>query len=445
MVRLPPPPVLSQRRVVVTGLGLVTPLGVGVAHVWGRLVAGHGAVTALEGPSFAPLPSRVAAQVPRGGAAGEFDAAAHVPAAQRSSAGIDFIAFALAAAGEALQHARLLQPQPPGGGCYYRAERVGVSLGSGVGGLADTAAAAAAMAAEPAAGHRRLSPFLVPRLLTNMAAGHVGIRWGLTGPVLAPSTACATGAHAVGDAFRLIKHGHADAMVAGGSEACVHPLALAGFARARALSTARNGAPGLASRPFDARRDGFVLGEGAGALVLEEREAALARGAPVLAELRGYGACGDAHHITAPAEDGGGAVRAMRAALAEGGLSGAQVAYVNAHATSTPAGDVIEARAIDEVLRAGGGGRGGGGGAPLVSSTKGAIGHLLGAAGAVEAVFTVLALQHVSARSLCARALIAGWRTCAARTLQSHPHTSITQSTPTCLICLFVSAGYRPA
>lgn len=397
--RLPPPPALPQRRVVVTGAGLVTPLGVGVEHTWRRLVAGDVAVGALSGPRFDALPSRVAGVVPRGKAPGQFDVDAHVPRALKSAGSVEFVAFALAAAAEALAAAGLPLGGGDGGGGApqqphaYARERVGVALGSGIGGIADTVAAAEAMAADPAGGHRRVSPFFVPRILANMAAGHVGIAWGLKGPQHAASTACATGAHAIGDAFRFIKHGHADAMVAGGSEACVHPIALAGFSRAKALSTRHNDDPARASRPFDATRDGFVLGEGAGVVVLEERSSALARGAPILAEVRGYGAAGDAHHITSPAEDGNGALRCMRAALAEGGLQPHHVGYVNAHATSTPLGDAIEARAIDALL---GGGAGEGRLAPpLVSSTKGAVGHLLGAAGAVEAVFALLALQRV--------------------------------------------------
>jgi 3-oxoacyl-[acyl-carrier-protein] synthase II len=269
---------------------------------------------------------------------------------------------------------------------------VGVSIGSGVGALDEVGAAAVALAAggRDNEGQRKISPYFVPRVLVNMAAGHVSMRWRLRGPQHAASTACATGAHAIGDAFRLIQHGDADAMVAGGSEAAVHTLAVAGFSRAKALATKYNEQPRLASRPFDARRDGFVLGEGAGVVVLEDMDTALARGAPIYAEIRGYGCSGDAHHITAPKEDGGAAYRCMSAALAEGGLAASQIDYVNAHATSTPRGDEVEARALANLFR----GRPPGASRVAVSSTKGAIGHLLGAAGAVEAIFTILAIKH---------------------------------------------------
>jgi 3-oxoacyl-[acyl-carrier-protein] synthase II len=312
-----------------------------------------------------------------------------VPAAEfaawRHAAGIDakrnspFMAFALAAASEAVEDAGLDLSTPEA------RRRTGVALGAGMSRPCEIAEAGAA-AAEGRL--RRLSPFFVPRILNNMAAGAVGIRLGLQGPNHAVSTACATGVHAIGDAFRMIQRGDADAMLAGGSEACIDAVSLGGFSRLRALSTAFNGRPEAASRPFDAERDGFVIGEGAGVLVLEEAGAAAARGARVYAEVRGYGLSGDGHHITQPHPEGEGAALAMARALAGSGVPLEAVAYLNAHATSTPMGDEIEQAAVLRVfgpqLAA----------ALAVSSTKGATGHLLGAAGAVEAAFTVLALAR---------------------------------------------------
>lgn len=472
-----------------TGLGAVTPLAVGAIASWNRLLQGAVATRALPPALYGIFPAQVAATVERGTGSGQFNAAAYIDKANVRTQGPDYIAFALAAAYEALRDARLLHVDGGdgldvnggGSGAFpaqsarlrtdvpLNLDRFGVALGSGIGGINEIAETAELLAGPPPqqstgaaaagaprrsssgagasppseAGYRRMSPFFVPRILCNMAAGHVSIRYGLRGPNHAASTACATGAHAIGGAFRFIKHGDAELMLAGGTEACISPIAIAGFAKARALATRYNGTPGAASRPFDAGRDGFVLGEGSGVLVLEELEHALARGAPIYAEVRGYGACGDANHITAPAEDGNGALRCMQAALAEGGLSPRHVGYVNAHATSTPLGDQIEGHGIGRLFgsaktaarlglpagpqqRAGSGagaGAGSGGsaaaaadtaceeqpcasasgssssgGAPhcrvAVSSTKGAIGHLLGAAGAVEAIFTVLAVAR---------------------------------------------------
>lgn len=262
----------------------------------------------------------------------------------------------------------------------------GVAFGSGIGSIEDTATTATTLSSK---GYRGVSPFFVPRILANMAAGHISIKYDFQGPNHAVSTACATGAHAIGDAFRFIKYGDADCMLAGASEASINAITLAGFSKLRGLSTKYNDNPSQASRPFDEGRDGFVLGEGAGCVVLEELEAARARGAKIYAEIRGYGLSGDANHITAPHESGSGAVRAMQASLAESGCSVEDVGYVNAHATSTPLGDEIEANAIATVFS--------GKSTPVqVSSTKGATGHLLGAAGTVEAIFAVLALEHVS-------------------------------------------------
>lgn len=388
----------------------MTPLGVGVEHVWSKLLQGGIGVSALPAERYGTLPSRVAAVVPRGSAPGGFNSATIVDKAGARTQGPDYIAFALGAAREALSQAGFivggtgkdadsLKP-----GFSFNRDRAGVAIGCGIGGISESAETAEqlvdgsteklAAGGRPAtdAGYRKVSPFFVPRILANMPAGHVSIRYGLRGPNHAAATACASGAHAVGDAFRFIKHGDADMMLAGGTEACVSPLALAGFARARALATAFNDHPARASRPFDVKRDGFVLGEGAAVLVLEAADHALARGARILAEVRGYGACGDAHHITAPAEDGSGAYRCMSAALAEGGLSPQHVDYVNAHATSTPIGDAIEAAGLARLFRGTDGSSTGQ--KVAVSSTKGAIGHLLGAAGAVEAAFAALAVAN---------------------------------------------------
>lgn len=264
-----------------------------------------------------------------------------------------------------------------------RANRTGVAIGSGISDLDEIAAAGALIASGQ---YRKLSPYFVPRILTNLPAGHVSMRFDLRGPNHSVATACTTGLHAVGDAYCMVARGAADVMVAGGTEACVSPIAFAGFCRTRALSTRFNAEPERASRPFDSQRDGFVLGEGAGVVVLEELEHARARGAAVHAEVVGYGMSGDAHHVTAPAVNGRGAELCMRAALRDAGLRETSVGHVNAHATSTPAGDEAESKAIGRVF--GDHGRG-----VLVSAPKGAIGHLLGAAGSVEAIFTVLAVR----------------------------------------------------
>jgi 3-oxoacyl-[acyl-carrier-protein] synthase II len=261
-----------------------------------------------------------------------------------------------------------------------------VAFGSGIGSIEDTASTAITLSSK---GYRGVSPFFVPRILSNMAAGHISIKYGFQGPNYAVATTCATGAHAIGDAFRFVKYGDADCMLAGASESSINAITFAGFSKLRGLSTAFNDGPAKASRPFDVDRDGFVLGEGAGCVVLEELESARARGAKIYAEVRGYGLSGDANHITAPHESGRGAVAAMEASLAEAGCTIHDVGYVNAHATSTPLGDEIEANAIAQVFADAVG--------PVaVSSTKGATGHLLGAAGTVEAIFAVLALENVS-------------------------------------------------
>ncbi len=336
-----------------------------------------------------PLGPHVVASVPRGSTKGEFNLEDFVAKRDLRTQGVDFIAFALAATQEALQDAQL---DTPGA---LDPTRSGVCIGSGIGSISDTVEVAQLLA-PGGGGPRRVSPFFVPRMLVNMAAGAVSMRHSLRGPNCSPASACATGAHAIGDASRMIALGDADVMLAGGTEGCIAPIALAGFSRARALSTAHSATPSTASRPFGAGRDGFVLGEGAAVLVLEDLESAVTRGAKVYAEVGGYGMSGDAFHITLPREDGSGAALAMGAALRHSGLTAADVGYVNAHATSTPQGDVIEAKGIAAWYNQHSGEQSSRYG-PLVSSTKGATGHLLGAAGAVEAAVAVLALHHRTA------------------------------------------------
>ncbi|KOO20908.1 3-oxoacyl [Chrysochromulina tobinii] len=368
-------------RIVVTGVGIVSPLGVGVRTVWPRLLAGGCGVKRLE--SLRGQTSEVAAPVPRGSEDGEFDPArCRLMAPGDAQTIAPFAQFALAAAAEALDSARWAPATDA------ERERTGVAIGSGIGSLADIVDASDTMRER---GPRRVSAYFVPRMLVNMAAGHVSIRAGLRGPLSCPATACATGASAVSDAALLLMSGAADVMLAGGAEACIEPLAIAGFGKLRAVSTAYNASPERASRPFDAGRDGFVMGEGAAVLVLETEGHARRRGATVLAELCGFGLSADAHHITAPPDNGAGALRTMRTALRMAEACGHPfVDYVNAHATSTPQGDAAELRAISALAAD----RPAGSLPLLVSATKGATGHLLGGAGALEAAFTVLALHH---------------------------------------------------
>ena len=373
-----------MRRVVVTGLGLVTPLATGVEASWAALLAGKsgaGRITGFDPEGYA---CQVACEVPRkdgrgGGAADDpasFEADAVVsPREQRRMD--DFILFAIAAADQAVKDAGWT---PEG---EEDRERTGVLIGSGIGGLNAIYETSLELAEK---GPRRVSPFFVPSALINLASGHVSIRYGFKGPNHAVVTACASGAHAIGDATRLIKYGDADVMVAGGAEACIGKLGVAGFLACRALTTGFNDTPEKASRPYDKDRDGFVLGEGAGMVVLEEYEHAKARGARIYAEVKGYGLSGDAHHITAPASDGDGGFRAMKASLKDAGLEPSAIDYINAHGTSTPLGDEIELGAVERLL-------GEAAATATMSSTKSAIGHLLGAAGAVEAVFTCLAIR----------------------------------------------------
>jgi 3-oxoacyl-[acyl-carrier-protein] synthase II len=366
-----------MRRVVVTGLGLVTPLGIGVENVWQRLTAGQSGIRAIQDFDVSDLTAKIAGQVPRGDtASGLFNADNFItPKDQRKMD--DFIVYAVAAAEQAVSDAGW---KPAG---EDDRERTGVMIGSGIGGLPGINEGAQTLVEK---GPRRLSPFFIPACLINLASGHVSIRYGFKGPNHAVVTACSTGAHAIGDAARLIMWDDADVMVAGGTEAAVCRLGVAGFAAARALSTAFNDTPQKASRPWDKDRDGFVMGEGAGIVVLEELEHAKARGAKIYAEVIGYGMSGDAYHITAPAEDGNGAFRAMRNAIKRAGVSPDQIDYVNAHGTSTPLGDEIELGAVKRMF-------GDHAYKLAMSSTKSAIGHLLGAAGSVEAIFSILAIR----------------------------------------------------
>eukprot|EP00256_Glycine_max_P039711 XP_006588708.1 3-oxoacyl-[acyl-carrier-protein] synthase, mitochondrial isoform X1 [Glycine max] len=389
----PPPPVVSSRRVVVTGLGMVTPLGCGVDTTWKRLVDGECGVRALsledlkmnsfdketQLSTFDQLTSKVAALVPTGTHLGEFDDQIWLNSKDHRSIA-RFIAYALCAVDEALKDSNWFPIE------QEDKERTGVSIGGGTGSVSDILDSAQLICEKRL---RRLSPFFIPRILINMASGHVSIKYGFQGPNHAAVTACATGSHSIGDAMRMIQFGDADVMVAGGTESSIDALSIAGFCRSRALTTKYNSSPQEASRPFDSGRDGFVIGEGSGVLVLEEFEHAKNRGAKIYAEVRGYGMSGDAYHITQPPSDGRGAILAMTRALRQSGFHPSEVDYINAHATSTPLGDAIEANAIKTMFsdRASSS-------ALALSSTKGAIGHLLGAAGAVEAIFAVLAIRH---------------------------------------------------
>ena len=367
-----------MRRVVVTGLGLVTPLGDGVEANWRRLIAGESGIRAIDRFEVADLPSRVAGMVPTKGAPDGFDADRYLAPKEQRKISL-FIIYAIAAAAQAVRDAGLdgALPDP-------ERERIGVQVGSGIGGLPEIYETSVTLHEK---GPRRVSPFFIPSALINLASGNISIRHGFKGPNHSAVTACATGAHAIGDAARLIALGDADAMVAGGAEAALGRLAVAGFAASRALTTGFNDTPEKASRPWDKDRDGFTIAEGAGVVMLEERERALARGARIYAELTGYGMSGDAYHITAPAPNGDGGFRAMRAALDRAGLTPADIDYINAHGTSTPLGDEIELGAVKRLF-------GEHAYRVSMSSTKSAIGHLLGAAGAVEAIYTMLALHH---------------------------------------------------
>ncbi len=366
-----------MRRVVITGLGLVTPLGSGVDATWSRLLAGHSGARRVEEFEVSDISCQIASFIPRGSQSeGKFNPDDWMePKEQRKVD--DFIVYAMAAAEQALKDSGYQAKSRD------EQERAGVLIGSGIGGLSGIADTSILLKEK---GPRRVSPFFIPGRLINLASGYVSIRHQLKGPNHAVVTACSTGAHAIGDAARLVALGDADVMVAGGAESPICRIALAGFAACRALSTGFNDQPTKASRPYDKDRDGFVMGEGAGIVVLESLEHAQARGARIYAEVVGYGMSGDAYHITAPAEDGDGAFRCMRAAVNRAGIAPADIDYINAHGTSTPMGDEIELGAVERLF-------GNSAGKLSMSSTKSAIGHLLGAAGAVEAVFSVLAMR----------------------------------------------------
>ncbi len=360
---------MAKRRVVITGLGIVSPVGIGVAQAWQNIVAGKSGVTRITKFDASQFASQIAGEV-KG-----FDVTQYLSAkdARRMDT---FIHYGLVAGMEAVKDAGIEVTE-------QNAERIGVNIGSGMGGLAMIEATHKDYLA---AGPRKISPFFIPGTIINMISGNLSIMYGFKGPNLAMVTACTTAAHCIGESSRLIEYGDADIMVAGGSEATVCALAVGGFSSARALST-RNDDPATASRPWDKGRDGFVLGEGAGVLVLEEYEHAKARGAKIYAEVAGYGMSADAHHITSPCEDGEGAARCMNNALRNAGLNADQVDYINAHGTSTPLGDAAETMAMKRCL-------GAHAKKVAVSSTKSMTGHLLGAAGGVEAIFSALGIHH---------------------------------------------------
>ena len=366
-----------MKRVVVTGIGMVTPLACGAEQTWRRLLAGQSGIKRVEKFDVSDLSCKIAGQIPRGdGSEGTFNPDNWMESKEQRKVD-DFIIFAMSAATQALDDAGW-HPRS-----YDEQISTGVLIGSGIGGIEGIAETALLLRDR---GPRRVSPFFIPGRIINLASGYVSITHSLKGPNSAVVTACSTGAHAIGDAGRLVALGDAEVMVAGGSESPVSRISLAGFAACRALSTGFNDTPERASRPYDRDRDGFVMGEGAGAVVLEEYEHAKRRGARIYGELVGYGMSGDAFHITAPAEDGDGALRCMKAAVRRAEITPDQIDYINAHGTSTPLGDEIELKSVERLL-------GNAAGRASMSSTKSSIGHLLGAAGAVEAIFCLLAIR----------------------------------------------------
>ena len=368
-----------MRRVVVTGMGLTTPLGNGVDVNWKRLTSGVVGINKIENFDVSDLPCKIAGQVPKinNDPEGGLDIDNWIE--PRDYKRIDrFISYGIISAVQAVEHSGW-KPKSEN-----EKNRTGVILGSGIGGLETIANTTRLLDTK---GPRKISPFFIPSALINLLSGQVSIRYGFKGPNHSVVTACSTGAHAIGDASRIIRYGDADIMIAGGAEAACCRIGMAGFAAARALSTNFNDQPSSSSRPWDQERDGFVMGEGAGVLVLEEREHAIARGANIYAEIKGYGMSGDAHHITAPAENGDGGFRAMRSALSDANINNSEIDYINAHGTSTPLGDMIELKAIGRLL-------GDNVSKVSISSTKSATGHLLGAAGAIEAIFSILSIVN---------------------------------------------------
>jgi 3-oxoacyl-[acyl-carrier-protein] synthase II len=368
---------MELRRVVVTGMGLVSPLGCGVETTWSNILASKSGAKRIDDFQVDDIACQIACRIPLGDyAEGKYNADEWMDVKDQRK--VDpFIVYAMTAATQAIVDAGV-EPKT-----QEEQERTGVLIGSGIGGVGGIYEASITLHEK---GPRRISPFFIPGRLINLASGYVSIRFGLKGPNHSVVTACSTGAHAIGDASRLIALGDADVMVAGGAESCVNRLSLAGFAACRALSTGFNDDPQRASRPYDKDRDGFVMGEGAGIVVLEEYERAKARGAKIYGEVIGYGLSGDAYHITAPTPDGDGGYRCMQAAIKRAGISPADIDYINAHGTSTPLGDDIELGAVTRLLGDSASGM-------AMSSTKSAIGHLLGAAGSVEAIFSLLAMR----------------------------------------------------
>ena len=368
-----------MRRVVVTGLGLTTPLGNGVDINWKRLTSGVVGINKIENFDVSDLPCKIAGQVPSisNDPDGGLDIDKWIE--PREYKRIDrFISYGIISAIQAIEDSDW-KPQSEN-----QKNRTGVILGSGIGGLETIANTTELLNSK---GPRKVSPFFIPSALINLLSGQVSIRYGFKGPNHSVVTACSTGAHAIGDASRIIKYGDADVMIAGGAEAACCRIGMAGFAAARALSTNFNDQPSSSSRPWDQQRDGFVMGEGAGVVVLEERNHALARGAKIYAEIKGYGMSGDAHHITAPADNGDGGFRAMQSALIDANIKKSEIDYINAHGTSTPLGDMIELKAIGRLLEDNSS-------KTSISSTKSATGHLLGAAGAIEAIFSILSIVN---------------------------------------------------
>lgn len=362
-----------KRRVVVTGIGVVCPLGSGISCSWDALINGKSGVRAISSFDASSISSRIAGEVPNGTCDGEFDISSYIEHKEQKK--IDrFIALSIAASEQAFDNSGIRNN-------FQDPERFGVIIGSGIGGLPEIEKTAAMLHAD---GTKKISPFFIPSSLINLAAGDASIRFGLKGPGYSVVSACASGAHAIGEAFRLIQHGYADAMLAGGTEAAICKMGVGGFAAMRALSTKFNDRPEEASRPWDKERDGFVISEGAATLVLEEMEIAKRRGAKIYGEITGYGMSMDAHHITSPCEDGDGAYRSMRAALSDACINPDEVDYISAHGTSTPAGDKAELVATERLFKH----------EIYMSSVKSAIGHTLGAAGAIEAAFALLSMKH---------------------------------------------------